>query len=149
MNADELASLSGLGIQGGTDGSGGEGGMPTASPSSSKSLSEIAEENGFPYVTYDAMPVGGEIYTTEDGAVTILFDYWQSNQGKDIGTMTVNDRDMGQTFTFNMAPMGSSIFHLTDPMGSDTEGYVFVYNGARRILVSGYDPPLLLMLAGR
>lgn len=106
------------------------------------SMSEVAQQNGFPYVTYDERPKEGPVYMNESGNTTVRFNFVRFKNDNSIGVMIVNDMGAGQTFTFRMASCGHSIYHMTDPNNASMDGYVFVHRGGKRILVSDATSPI-------
>ncbi|MBR0047035.1 MAG: zinc ribbon domain-containing protein [Bacteroidaceae bacterium] len=110
------------------------------------SMSEVAQQNGFPYVTYDERPKEGPVYMNESGSTTMRFNYMRFKNDNSIGVMTINDIEAGQAFTLRLKPCGHSIYHMTDPNKAGMEKYVFVDRGGKRILVGGTTPPMELTL---
>jgi hypothetical protein len=120
----------------------GEEGSQAGNGSRKLSMSEVADQNGFPYVTYDERPKEGPIYINESGNTTVRFNFVRFKNDNSIGVMIVNDMGAGQTFTFRMASCGHSIYHMTDPNNASMDGYVFVHRGGKRILVSDATSPI-------
>ena len=104
-----------------------------------KTLRQLAEENGFPCVTYNERPSEACIYRNEEAGLNIRFNYLKFKEGDYIGAMTLTGLDDGQVLVFRFSPCGCSIFKLNYPNDTTMKGYVFVYKGARRILLGSDD----------
>ena len=101
-----------------------------------KTLKLLAEEQGFPSVTYSELPKEGPSYFNDEDELAIRFNYMKFTQGDYIGIMTLSNRSNGDVSVFRFSPCGCSIYHLNYPADPSVDGYIFVYKAARRILVS-------------
>ena len=129
----------------GNDNSGNEEGSHSDNGSSQPSMSEVADQNGFPHVTYDELPKNELIYLNKKGDTTILFAIMNASDGS-VGAMTVNNMKANQILTFNMTPCGNSIYHMTSPDDESKDRYIFVYKGGKRILLGGSGHPMEFIL---
>lgn len=100
-----------------------------------QTLRALAEENGFPIVTYDERPSEVIVYTNEETGMNIHFNYLKFKEGDYIGTMTLSGLEGGQVLVFRFSPCGCSLYKLNYPTDESMKGYFFVYKGARRILL--------------
>lgn len=99
-------------------------------------VKELAEEKGLPFVTIDERPKEGPVYLSEDEDVAVRFNYMAFKDGESIGTMIFSGTSGGQELIFKIAPCGCSIYHATSPSDPSMEAYVFVPEGAKRVLIS-------------
>ena len=104
-----------------------------------KTLKLLAEEQGFPSVTYSELPKEGPSYFNDEDELAIRFNYMKFTEGDYIGIMTLSDRSSGDVSVFRFSPCGCSIYHLNYPADPSVDGYIFVYKAARRILFSNKE----------
>ena len=102
-----------------------------------QTLKELAEQQAFPSVTYSELPKEGPsyFYDGEDESLALRVNYLKFKEGDYIGVATISDRKGGEVYIFRISPCGCSIYHLNFPQDESIEGYMFVYKGARRIIV--------------
>lgn len=109
---------------------------PNTQTYNGKTLKLLAEEQGLPSVTYDERPSEGPSYFNDESELAVRFNYLKFKEGDYIGIMTVSDRSSGEVQVFRFSPCGCSIYHLNYPADPDVDGYLFVYKGARRVVIS-------------
>lgn len=102
-----------------------------------QTLKELAEEQGFPSVTYSELPKEGPSYFYDEGeeSLALRVNYLKFKEGDYIGVASISDRKTGELYTFRISPCGCSIYHLNFPQDESVEAYMFVYKAARRIVI--------------
>lgn len=120
---------------------------PMSTTYEGKTLSELAEENNFPSVNYNVTPIDGAIYKDKDGNAGVRFNFEEDNDDNYMFVMTVTDLSSGRAIKFYLTSCGCSIYHAVNPDDADMEGYIFVDQDAKRILISDNDEPVELFLS--
>ena len=100
-------------------------------------LKLLAEEQGFPSVTYSELPKEGAAYFNDEDELALRFNKLKFKEGNYIGVITISNRSTGEVAMFRISPCGCSIYHLNYPSDESISGYIFVYKAARRILING------------
>ena len=100
-------------------------------------LKLLAEEQGFPSVTYSELPKEGAAYFNDEDGLALRFNKLKFKEGDYIGIITITNRSTGEVAMFRISPCGCSIYHLNYPSDESIDGYLFVYKAARRILING------------
>ena len=102
-----------------------------------QTLKELAEQQGFPSVTYSELPQEGPsyFYDDEEESIALRVNYLKFKEGDYIGVATLSDRKGGEVRVARISPCGCSIYRLSFPQDENLEVYMFVYKAARRIII--------------
>ncbi|MBO4672809.1 MAG: zinc-ribbon domain-containing protein [Bacteroidaceae bacterium] len=116
---------------------------PDAQTYNGQTLRELAQEQGFPSVTYTDRPKDAATYFCEQEQMALRFAYVKFKEGDYLGLATISQSGNGKAFAFRFSACGCSIYRLENPKDDSTNGYFFVYGGARRILVKIADNKII------
>ena len=101
-----------------------------------QTLKDLANEQGFPSVTYTQMPKDAATYFCKSEQMALRFAYLKFKEGDYMGLITISEHSIGEVLTFRFSLCGCSIFRMENPKDETMNSYFFVYGGAQRILVN-------------
>ena len=99
-------------------------------------VKDIAAEQGFPFVAYNERPTELLLYLNKAIDMKAQFYYLKYHDSESMGTMTLTTTTPPiEVLYFKMVSCGSSIYHIINTQDTSMDGYIFVYKGAKRILI--------------
>jgi len=102
-------------------------------------LSQIAEENEFPVVSYDMQPNELAYYMNADKSLTLRFSPSHFKDDAEcnmiMAVMYYDKSGEGKTRWCRIAPIGGSMHRVDCPADKSYNGYIFVYRDRERILL--------------
>lgn len=119
----------------GDEPSGNDGGNAVSPSLDGTSAKELAQQLNVPVVGYNALPKNGMFYRNKDGEIGVMFNISSQRGSSSVGTMEITHWMSGEKIKFNIQSCGNSIYRLDNPKDKDMTGYMFVYEGGKRIMM--------------